>query len=40
MEVAIQSADPEEVQRAVEEALRKAGEAHKAELDAVVQEAQ
>ena len=40
VEVAIQSADPEEVQRAVEEALRKAGEAHKAELDAVVQEAQ
>lgn len=39
VEVAIQAADPEEVQRAVEEALRKAGEAHKAELDAVVQEA-
>ena len=39
VEVAIQAADPEEVQRAVEEALRKAGEAHKAELDAVAQEA-
>lgn len=39
VEVAIQAADPEEVQRAVEEALRKAGEAHKAELDAVAKEA-
>ena len=39
VEVAVQAADPEEVQRAVEEALRKAGEAHKAELDAVAQEA-
>lgn len=35
VEVAVQAADPEEVQRAVEEALRKAGEAHKAELDAM-----
>ena len=40
VEVAIQAADPEEVQRAVEEALRKVGEAHKAELDAVAKEAQ
>lgn len=39
VEVAVQAADPEEVQRAVEEALRKAGEAHKAELDAVAQKA-
>lgn len=39
VEVAIQAADPEEVQRAVEEALRKVGEAHKAELDAVAKEA-
>ncbi len=35
VEVAIQAADPEEVQRAVEEALRQAREAHKEELDAV-----
>lgn len=40
VEVAIQAADPEEVQRAVEEALRKVGEAHKAELDAAAKEAQ
>lgn len=39
VEVAIQAADPEEVQRAVEDALRKAREAHKAELDAVAKEA-
>lgn len=39
VELAIQTADPEEVQRAVEEALRQAGEAHKAEMDALEQEA-
>lgn len=39
VEVAIQAADPEEVQRAVEEALRKAKEEHQAELDAMAQKA-
>lgn len=39
VEVAIQAADPEEVQRAVEEALRKAKEEHKAELDAMAEKA-
>lgn len=39
VEVAVQAADPEEVQRAVEEAIRQAGEAHKAELDALAQKA-
>ena len=39
VEVAIQAADPEEVQRAVEEALRKAKEEHKAELDAIAEKA-
>lgn len=38
VEVAIQASDPEEVQRAVDEALRKAEGAHKAELDAVAEE--
>lgn len=39
VEVAIQAADPEEVQRAVKEALRKAKEEHKAELDAMAEKA-
>lgn len=39
VEVAIQAADPEEVQMAVEEALRKAKEEHQAELDAMAQKA-
>lgn len=39
VEVAVQAADPEEVQRAVEEALRKAKEEHKAELDAMAEKA-
>lgn len=39
VEVAIQAADPEEVQRAVEEALQHAREAHKEELEAVTAEA-
>lgn len=39
VEVAIQTADPEEVQREVEEALQKAMEAHKKELEAVAAEA-
>ena len=39
VEVAIQAADPEEVQRAVEEALRKAKEEHQAELDAMAKKA-
>lgn len=38
VEVAIQAADPEEVQRAVEEALQHAREAHKEELEAVTAE--
>lgn len=39
VEVAIQAADPKEVQMAVEEALRKAKEEHQAELDAMAQKA-
>lgn len=39
VEVAIQAADPEEVQRAVEEAMRKAKEEHQAELDAMAKKA-
>ena len=39
VEVAIQAADPEEVQMAVEEALRKAKEEHQAELDAMAKKA-
>lgn len=39
VEVAVQAADPEEVQRAVEEALRKAKEEHQVELDAMAEKA-
>lgn len=39
VEVAIQAADPKEVQMAVEEALRKAKEEHQAELDAMAKKA-
>lgn len=39
VEVAIQAADPEEVQRAVDEALQKARAAHREELEAVAEEA-
>lgn len=39
VEVAVQAADPEEVQRAVDEALQKARAAHREELEAVAEEA-
>lgn len=39
VEVAVQAADPEEVQRAVDEALQKARTAHREELEAVAEEA-
>lgn len=39
VEVAIQAADPKEVQMAVEEAMRKAKEEHQAELDAMAKKA-